>query len=274
MSTPAPLAHLCWLTKSSKMIRTKDGTSIELWNLNHTPDTGVLSAWARHFRNHYCDDKQIDLLRAGTSYTRSDYLLKLKFPDAAQKPGPSIRSGDFAEILIADYVEYMLRFWVPRTRYDDKAVRNESKKGSDIIGFRFRYTDRASSNDSMLVFETKAQLSGNSARDILQEAINHSAKDELRTAETLNAIKQRLIERSATNEANKVARFQSPEDNPFNSLYGAAALFSSEVHVDDALKSSDASKHPNKEKLSLVVITGPKLIELVHKLYAIAASEA
>ncbi len=271
---PASLAHIGWLTKSSNTLRTKDGTPIELWELKHEPDARVLSEWAKHFRNHYCDDKQIDLLRAGTPHSRSDYLLKIKFPDANKKPGPSIRTGDFAEILVADYLEYVLNFWVPRTRYDDKTVRNESKKGSDIIGFRFRHTGKSSSSDTLIIFESKAQLTGNTARDILQEAINHSAKDELRKAESLNAIKQRLIDREEMDDANKIARFQSPEDNPFVSLFGAAALFSSELFVDDVLKSCDTDKHPNKNKLALVVITGPKLMELVHKLYAIAACEA
>ena len=230
--------------------------------------------WAVHFRNHYCDDKQIDLLRDGTSLSRSEYLVNLKFPDAAAKPGPSIRSGDFAEILVADYVEYILKFWVPRTRYADKTVRNESKKGSDIIGFRFQQGGKSSPGDTLIIFESKAQMSGKIAGTILQDAIADSAKDELRKAESLNAIKQRLLDQNRTAEAASVARFQSPEDYPFNSLFGAAALFTSEVLDDDVLKASDASVHSHKGRLSLIVISGPKLMDLVHNLYTIAANEA
>jgi len=143
LAMPKP-SHFGWLSKVGKTLKTKDGVPIENWQLNHKPDADVLSEWAVHFRNHYCDDKQIDLLRKGTRLTRSEYLVNLKFPDANIKPGPSIRSGDFAEILVADYVEYILKFWVPRIRYADKTMRNESKKGSDIIGFRFQQAGKSS----------------------------------------------------------------------------------------------------------------------------------
>jgi hypothetical protein len=38
-------------------------------------------------------------LVAGTGKTNGEHLLETKFPDATEKPGPSIRSEDFAEIL-------------------------------------------------------------------------------------------------------------------------------------------------------------------------------
>jgi len=58
-------------------------------------------------------------LVAGTGDTPGEYLLKKKFPDHKEAPGPSIRSGDFAEILVADYIEYKLGYWCPRQfRYD------------------------------------------------------------------------------------------------------------------------------------------------------------
>lgn len=266
--------HLSWLKNSSRRVHTKDGAEIAIWTLNHAPDVGILSAWAKHFRNHYCDDKQIDQLRKGTPHSRADYLVQLKFPDASSAPGPSIRSGDFAEVLIADYVEFLLGFWVPRTRYDDKTIRNESKKGSDVLGFRFQRTDKWSPTDTLLIFESKAQLSGKKASAIMQEAIDHSAKDELRKAESLNAVKQRLINRNETDRAEQVARFQNQEDRPYKSLYGAAAIFTSEIFDETVLKSSDASTHPHKPRLSLVVISGPKLMDLVHQLYSLAAREA
>ena|SRR5580765_5916074 len=266
--------YLRWLTDSKRRVRTKDGTEIVVWTLNHASDEKILSAWASHFRSHYCDDRYIDSLREGTPHSRAEYLLKLKFPDAIKSPGPSIRSGDFAEVLVADYMEFLLGYWVPRTRYDDKTIRNESKKGSDILGFRFQRDDKWSSSDTLLIFESKAQLSGNKASSIMQEAIDDSAKDELRKAESLNAVKQRLRDRNEAELVKKVARFQNQEDRPYNSLYGAAAIFTSEIFDETVLKTSDASTHPHKPRLSLLVISGPKLMDLVHQLYDLAASEA
>lgn len=269
-----PPAHLGWLVKTDRLLRSKDGAKIEIWELRHRPDERVLSDWARHFRNHYCDDRRIDQLRAGTGHSRADYLKKLKFPDSAKAPGPSIRSGDFAEILVADYLEHVLKYWVPRTRYDDKTVRNESKKGSDILGFRFQASGKPSPADTLIIFESKAGLSGQAADGILQAAISDSAKDDLRKAESLNAIKQRLIERNEPEEAEKIARFQSPEDSPYNCIFGAAALFSSELLDEPVLTATDTSEHPYRGKLSLVVISGPNLMDLVHALYERAANEA
>ncbi len=266
--------HLSWLADSKRRVYTKDGAEIAIWTLNHNPDAKILSTWAKHFRNHYCDDKHIDLLRKGTPHSRAQYLTQLKFPDAHISPGPSIRSGDFAEVLVADYVEFLLGYWVPRTRYDDKTVRNESKKGGDIIGFRFQKTNKWSPKDTLLIFESKAQLSGRKAGMIMQEAIDHSAKDELRKAESLNAVKQRLLERRETDCAEWVERFQNQEDRPYKSLYGAAAIFTSEVFDENMLKASNTDGHPHKPHLSLLVITGPKLMNLVNQLYDLAAREA
>ena len=68
-----------------------------------------MSAWAKHFRNHYCQDEMIDIFRKGTQYSRKEFLEKLIFPSKTSRPGPSTCSGDFAEILICDYFEYVLK---------------------------------------------------------------------------------------------------------------------------------------------------------------------
>ena len=65
-------------------------------------------------------------MRAGTGKSRSQYLLDLVFPDRANAPGPGVRSGDFAELLISDYVEFILGYWVPRGKYAEKGSRDET----------------------------------------------------------------------------------------------------------------------------------------------------
>ena len=118
-------AHVKWLTDTTVRLTTVDGKTIEVWELCHYTDENILSSWAKHFRNNYCLDCQIDELRNGTRNSRSEYLINIKFPDVTTPPGPSIRSGDFGEILVADYLEFILGYWVPRTRYIDKSIRNE-----------------------------------------------------------------------------------------------------------------------------------------------------
>ena len=122
--------HLAWLVNTHETILTADGLVAEVWKLEREDDQAVLSAWAKHFRQHYCEDALLDKLRQSTGLSRAEFLEQVKFPHATAAPGPSIRAGDFAEILIADYLEFKLRYWCRRElRYDMKWNRNESTKG-------------------------------------------------------------------------------------------------------------------------------------------------
>ncbi|MBS4189478.1 hypothetical protein KHA94_04500 [Bacillus sp. FJAT-49705] len=95
---------------------------------------------------------------------------------------------------IGDFLEYVLEFWVPRTRYGDKTIRNESTKGSDIIGFK--------------IIDDK----------------NDSPK-----GESLNAIKQRLYFRNMLKDAERIERFQNIEDRPYKEVNGAAAVLNTDL---------------------------------------------
>ncbi len=48
-----------WL-KSSATLTTADGKSVRVLELQYSTDNAILSAWAKHFRNHYCLDAEID----------------------------------------------------------------------------------------------------------------------------------------------------------------------------------------------------------------------
>lgn len=233
-----------------------------------------MSSWAKHFRNHYCLDTQIDALRKGTGHTRSQYLLTMKFPSKTIAPGPSIRSGDFCEILVADFLQYNLNYFVPRTRYSSKTIKNESTKGGDILGFKILKSGKHSKNDELAIFEAKGALSGARKPPRLQDAVDDSIKDEIRKAESLNAIKQRYLDANAVNEIATIERFQNFADHPYKETYGAVAIFTSTAYCQTTLSKTDASKHPKSSGLSLMVIKGDDLMALVHTLYELAANEA
>ena len=266
--------HLAWLRDTGKTLTTACGKKVPILELQHQSDQAILSAWAKHFRNHYCLDSEIDLLRRGTPYSRGDYLRTIKFPDRTVAPGPSIRSGDLAEILVADYVQYVLKYWVPRTRYGDKASRNESTKGTDILGFKRINPKKESRKDKLALFEAKAQLSAAAQSARLQDAVIDSVKDEVRKAESLNAVKQRLFASNNAAGMALVERFQDPEGRPYTEEYGAAAVFSTAAFNDQIECKTDTSNHPHRDKLLLLVIRGNDLMALVHDLYERAANEA
>lgn len=53
-------------------------------------------------------------------------------------------------------IQWLLGFWVPRVRWGSKVIRDESPKGSDVIGFRFHKKDCSTSpKDVLIVFEAK-----------------------------------------------------------------------------------------------------------------------
>jgi hypothetical protein len=106
--------HLLWLQDTGERQTTACGREIEIWALAPEEDEAVLSAWARHFRQHYISDEDLPAMVDGTGRSNADYLRDTLFPDASQPPGPSLRSGDFGEILVADYIEYLLGYWSPR----------------------------------------------------------------------------------------------------------------------------------------------------------------
>lgn len=265
--------HTKWFTILSTPLQTSDGKGVTL--LEFKPDLAnhnVMSSWAKHFRNHYCFDEEIDYLRTGPGLSSKDYLLRHKFPSSSGF-GPGIRSGDFSEILVADYIEFVLGVWVPRTRYGIKTIRDESTKGSDLIGFTL-VDDTQSPKDVLTMFEVKAQFSGNRAKDRLQDSINDSVKDDLRLAESLNAMNHRLFDKGKLDDAKKVARFQNELDRPFKKQFGAAALYSTDIFIDDVITKASTKGHPFRSNIFLIVIKGDEMMNLVNRLYQIAADEA
>ena len=255
-------------------LKTTNGKTIEVFEFQHQKDDKIMSAWATHFRNHYCLDSDIDYLRSIFGFSRSQYLKDLKFPDSLKDFGPSVRAGDFGEILIADYLQYILKFWVPRTRYSNKTVRNESTKGVDIIGFKIVNKGVDSFKDELAMFEVKAQFSGKKAKPRLQNAVDDSMKDEIRKGESLNAIRQRLFDKKKFESIVLVDRFQNPEDRPYTELSGAVALFSSNLYDANSVSNTNTAAHPNSNNLYLLVVHGDAMMRLVHDLYDRAANEA
>jgi hypothetical protein len=250
------------------------GEKCQVWELEVPKDDACLSEWAFRFRQCYCPDSQLDLLREGTGKSRAEYLLQLAFPDQSKAPGPAVRSGDFAELLVADFVEFLLGYWVPRDKYAEKGSRNESVKGVDIVGFKWRHDDQHHPDDEMLTFEVKAKLRGDKYDGRLQVAVDDSAKDYLRAAETLAAMKRRFLNKEDLGAVKVVQRFQDAADRPYLLLSGAAAVLSDDVFDVAGLSATSTANHNNAKSLQLVAIKGEGLMDLVHALYQRAADEA
>ena len=271
--------HISWLKDTGQTLSTATGEKVQILEFSHTSDKTILSGWAKHFREHYCLDEVLDEVREGTGLSRKDYLTQLVFPDKAAAPGPSTRVGDFAEILVADYIEYVQGWTVPRTRYRMKSSANESTKGTDILAFRVTKATNLdkkvySPQDILMSVEVKAQFSGKKANARLQDAINDSAKDQFRKAMSLNAMKRRLQSESDVASVKLVERFQNLADRPYQARYTAAAFHCVSNFADTAVTGATTDKHPEKKKLSLLLVKGTMMMQLVTQLYEVAANEA
>ncbi|WP_339546810.1 Hachiman antiphage defense system protein HamA [Pseudomonas sp. RA_35y_Pfl2_P32] len=264
--------HLSWL-KQVGTLTSACGKPIPTFKLEYDAlSHEIMSAWAKHFRNHYCQDDELQFLKNPLK-TKSEYLLTEKFPHVSIAPGPSIRAGDFAEILVADYLQFIRNYQVPRTRYDRKAIANESTKGSDVIAFK-KSPDIISDNDEMLIFEVKAKASESARANVLQDAIDHSIKDEIRIAESLSAMRQKLYDRRDSDGLQIVDRFQREPDHPCKRRYGAAAVYTESSMHESVVSTSATINHPSADKLELLLISGSQLMTLIHELYRRAADEA
>lgn len=265
--------HISILSKKTENLKTSDGKNIEIWELNLPKDSSLFDAWAKHFREHYCLDSEIDILRTGYNITRKEYLEKYVFPDKTTFPGPQTRAGDFCEILICDLIEYLMHFWVPRYRYDLKDSKNFSTRGSDVIGFKIDKVNPR--NSHLIVVEVKGKLSPkpHDTDNKLQEAIDHSDKDDFRLGISLNAVKKRLLKEGKPGYT-EISYFQDRIKNYYTKTFGAAVVLTNENVIENVITETTTQNHKNKDNLILLLIKGKDLMFMVHSLYERAANEA
>ncbi len=97
------LLHINWLIELENEIYTQNGKIIKILELLYENNDKILTEWAKHLRNHYCSLEELDDARRPMGLTRYEYLTQIKIPDA-----PMIKSGEFAEILVADYLQFII----------------------------------------------------------------------------------------------------------------------------------------------------------------------
>ncbi|EAC8104466.1 DUF1837 domain-containing protein [Listeria monocytogenes] len=263
------LSHMKYFQKQ-KTIATNHGQEVIIYRLVVEDEANVLDEWSKHLREHYCLDEEIDILRSGSGLSKEDYLNRIKFPDSGTSMGAAIMSGDFSEILVHDYIEFVQGYYTTRTRYSRKVNRNSSTMGSDVLGYKCIDTIKSNKNDELAILEIKAQSSESKPKSKLQDAVDDSAKDEVRVAESLNAEVQRLIDRNRFEEAKVVQRFQNKTDRPYRVKFSAVAVHSSTSFCEELVKTVDIAGHPDTN-VNLLVIYSDKLMEFIKDMYVRAS---
>ena len=138
-STEEKPLFTAWLEAEQCTFR--DGTKVYCWCLDWTCSDCVLDKWALHLRRHYISDNILEH-RVMARQTTSDQYLPLRVvPDI-----PSIRSGDFAEILISDVLQYLYGLAVPRYKQCNRKDKNASEHGSDVIAYQLKNVNSTSTS--------------------------------------------------------------------------------------------------------------------------------
>ncbi len=267
---PIP-GHCNWFEDTGTVLRTSDGKDVRVFRFNYQEDDALLNAWAEHFRKNYCSDQDLDALCAASGMTRLEYLRDVVFPSTTA-PGPSVRSGDFSEILVADYIQFLMGYTVPRTRYDRKDSRDSSSKSIDVLGFKFIDPDAPGDNDELLTCEVKASLTAPASNN-LQDAVEGATRDfETRLPFALNAAYLRLRDRGEVETAAALERFMNKVARPYRNISGAV-LLCTDAGWNDTLITESSAEHLNPH-LVLFAFRGNDLMNLTNRLYEIAYATA
>lgn len=264
------MKYMDWY-KTEENLYTNDGNKIKVLCLDSQDNDEILDEWAMHFRENYRSMDDLDFDRYGTGKTREEFLENDVFPDKKIKPGPSTRVGDFCELLLADYIEFICDYYVPRTRYCRKINRNMSSPGSDVIGFKSG--PDISPKDEVFVIEVKGLANSKSrikGYERLQGAIDDSNKDITRYSESLNAIKRRLKDAGEKDKISLIERFQNYADRPYVVKYGASAVLTNSKFIAEEMIYTKTEQHKEKP-LELIVIHNQDLKKLIDELYRRAA---
>ena len=251
--------------KTSAVARTVDGRKVRILDFDTNSAEAHIPEWAAHVRRHYCAEGDIDNLRRGTGKSRADFLRELVIPSA-----PNIIAAEFAEILVADYIQYRIGYDVPRIRYFFKSNRNVAVYGVDIVAFRKSRTNAA--QDQLISCEVKAALVA-ANNDTLQNAINDAGgKDPLRLPETLNAFKHRFLKSGDAAGASQVERYQDKVGRPYEHITSAAAVHSEATWDRRIVSDARCSGFPDSRFELLLAIKGIDMMALAKKLYEAACA--
>lgn len=224
-------------------------------------DEDLLNEWAAHIRRHYRQDKELQRSLEGYPGDLSEYLADFVIPNV-----PEIRSGDFAEIVICDLLEFMENYTVSRYKHLDRVDKNCSEHGSDVIAYRLFDPQKPQSSDELLVVEVKSQASTTNLKRAITDASADSVRDRARLAMTLDYHRCRSERYGDNDNARVMARFLNRGEYPCREVYAVGAI----AGVKDAKKHLGCI---GLEELGLAnntpvfIVHKPKFMELIHDLY-------
>lgn len=257
-----------------KTLLTNSGEQINIYKFAHELlDVVYINKWAKSLRNNYIEESKLLELIEGTGLSKKKYLENYVFPDPSNSLGAATMTGEFGELLIYDYIQFVKKYYVARTRYfKQEGNRNAPVKGCDVIGYKVKDVNKPLRSDLLFVAEVKTRSSTNGNKNqlcakTLESAIKDSGKDRLRLGESLNAEKFRLLNQARNDEAKIVQRFQNKTDRPYTENYFAVAVFDNELMIEKSILNI-ANKYVKELKTTnILIIYSKELKKFIRELY-------
>lgn len=257
--------YVKWFVEETT-VKLVDGTHIPCYRLDHTNDEDVLNEWAIHLRRHYESDASLAESMAELGLSAAEYLRDYVLP-GTQNLAAACRSGDFTEILVSDLLEFIHHYNVPRCKQQNRANKDRSTQGTDIVGYHYANPDgTASERDELIATEVKGLLSSGTY-EVLKKAADDSQVDEFRWATTLNFYRKQLKRNGNFDEAQRIARFQKKSEAQFRIRYlgvGVTSIDRIENNLISDYSGDDLMLNTGHE---IFLIHGKKLMALAHNLY-------
>ena len=224
-------------------------------------DEAALQAWALHVRRHYIRDDELDEYVEINKINKKDYLYESCIPDT-----PQIMSGDFAEIMISDLLQFIEGYEVPRYKQHARKDKNSSEHGTDVIAYKVANLKIPSMNDELLAVEVKSRSASSALSTAISEAAKDSPKDRSRVAMTLAYYSRCSLQSGDERTAAEIRRFLVASEHPFHESFGIGVV----VGIADArryLRGRSASDLFIKHCDKVFIVHRANLMNLIYAVY-------
>lgn len=193
------------------------GVETSYYRLDFDIDEAALDEWAVHLRRHYIRDDELAAESSGIGSTPAAYLAESIIPTKKR-----IRTGDFAEILICDLLQFVEGYESPRYKHHGRIDRNESERGTDVIAYPWFDPSNPNEADELILVEVKSGA-GSSLKETLGRVGADSGKDEARYAMTLNYMRRRSMAAEDKQTEREMSRFLMKGDQTYKRTFAGAA---------------------------------------------------
>lgn len=258
--------YINWLIEEHE-IKIKDNIPIKCYKINYEENEDILNDWALHIRRNYIEDEELIESASINEKSVEEYLYEHIIPQKHEYLGSTARSADITEILVADLLEFIFNYSVPRYKLINRSGKNNSQQGTDVIAYKYKNVDKSPNNkDELIAAEVKARLSKEEYTP-LENAIKDSQKDQLRLARTIDYCRKRLKELGKIQESKEIERFLQKPDNNYKLIFAAVGV-SSHENVDKVIELSvSGEKLEIKKDDKIFYIHGKDLMKLAHNIY-------